>query len=130
MLIAEKYILSDGIVVWRASVLWGPSRRFTVFIPQLFSLVCTLVLSAGGAAYLYIGTEYKSERDGAVSRYRVTSGELSGPLSWHKSLGHWINLYSNMAAQARKSLFSWSSRGAHYLCIWAVYIISTFTDFS
>jgi len=42
MLIAVKYILSDGIVVWRAWVLWGPSRRFTIFIPPLFSLGCTL----------------------------------------------------------------------------------------
>ena len=42
VLIVVKYILSDGIVVWRAWVVWGPSRRFTVFTPPLFSLVCTL----------------------------------------------------------------------------------------
>jgi hypothetical protein len=42
MLIAAKYILSDAIVVWRAWVVWGPSRRFTVFTPPILSLVCTL----------------------------------------------------------------------------------------
>lgn len=42
VLIAAQYILSDGIVVWRAWVLWGPSRRFIVFTPPLISLVCTL----------------------------------------------------------------------------------------
>jgi hypothetical protein len=42
MLIAGKYILSDAIVVWRAWVVWGPSRRFTVFTPPILSLVCTL----------------------------------------------------------------------------------------
>ena len=42
MLIAGKYILSDGIVVWRAWVVWGPSRRLALFTPPLLSLVCTL----------------------------------------------------------------------------------------
>ena len=42
MLIAGKYILGDGIVVWRAWVLWGPSRRFTLFTPPILSLVCML----------------------------------------------------------------------------------------
>ena len=42
MLIAGKYILSDGIVVWRAWVVWGPSRRFALFTPPILSLVCML----------------------------------------------------------------------------------------
>lgn len=42
LLIAVKYILSDGIVMWRAWVVWGPSRRFAIFTPPVLSLVCTL----------------------------------------------------------------------------------------
>jgi hypothetical protein len=34
-----KYILSDGIVLWRAWVLWN--RRCLLFVPPLFTLVCT-----------------------------------------------------------------------------------------
>ena len=40
VLISVKYILSDGIVLWRAWVLWD--RRVTLFIPPFLFLVCTL----------------------------------------------------------------------------------------
>ena len=40
MLIALKFILSDGIVLWRAWVLWN--RRFILFIPPLIFILCTL----------------------------------------------------------------------------------------
>ncbi|KAH9029366.1 hypothetical protein EDB84DRAFT_1496458 [Lactarius hengduanensis] len=121
-----NYILSDGIVVWRAWVLWGPSRRFTVFIPPLFSLVCTLVLSAAGAAYLYIGTEYESERDGTTSRYLGwTVWGLSHRQFVRSSLGK-----GTATSTAEKVLIFVVESGALYLCIWAVYIISTFTDWN
>jgi hypothetical protein len=37
---AHKYILSDGIVLWRAWILWD--RRVVLFILPFLSLVCTL----------------------------------------------------------------------------------------
>ncbi len=40
VLIVEKYIICDGILMWRAWVLCG--RRFILFIPALFCLVCIL----------------------------------------------------------------------------------------
>jgi hypothetical protein len=40
MLISVKYILSDGIVLWRAWVLWN--RRVMLFILPFLFLVCTL----------------------------------------------------------------------------------------
>ena len=88
MLIAGKYILSDGIVVWRAWAVWGPSRRLVLFTPPFLSLVCTLgeqhneiaawlsrltdpfsVLAAVGAAYMYLSDGYQLNRQGLVSRY-------------------------------------------------------------
>ena len=40
MLIPVKYFLSDGIVLWRAWVLWN--RRFILFVPPVIFLLCTL----------------------------------------------------------------------------------------
>ncbi|KAI9438516.1 hypothetical protein H4582DRAFT_176202 [Lactarius indigo] len=141
-----NYILSDGIVVWRAWVLWplwGPSRRFAVFIPPLFSLVCTLVLSAAGAAYLYIGTEYESERASAISRYLGWTiwGLSVGTNLWATSLIY-IRIWQHRqfvrsllgkgtaTRTAEKVLVFTVESGALYLCIWVVYIISTFTDWN
>ncbi|KAH9055146.1 hypothetical protein EDB83DRAFT_1109508 [Lactarius deliciosus] len=138
-----NYILSDGIVVWRAWVLWGPSRRFTVFIPPLFSLVSTLVLSAAGAAYLYIGTEYESERDDAMSRYLgwTVWGLSVGTNIWatgliyiqiwqHRQFVRSLLGKGTATSTAEKVLIFMVESGALYLCIWAVYIISTFTDWN
>ncbi|KAI9443125.1 hypothetical protein H4582DRAFT_1158495 [Lactarius indigo] len=136
-----NYILSDGIVVWRAWVLWGPSFRFRVFVPLLFSLVCTLVLSAIGAAYLYTGTEYESGRDGIVSRYIGWSvwGLSIGTNLWATGLiciRTWQHRQSVRAllgkgttsSTAEKVLIFMVESGALYLCIWVVYMISTFTQ--
>ncbi|KAH9173834.1 hypothetical protein EDB89DRAFT_662104 [Lactarius sanguifluus] len=132
-----NYILSDGIVVWRAWVLW---RRFTIFIPPLFSLVSTLVLSAAGAAYLYIGTDYESERDGAMSRYLgwTVWGLSVGTNIWATGLIYiriWQFVRSLLGkgtatSTAEKVLIFMVESGALYLCIWAVYIISMFTDWN
>jgi len=46
---AINYILSDGIVLWRAWVLWN--RRILLFIPPLISLVCTLGVMIASYAY-------------------------------------------------------------------------------
>ncbi|KAH8998661.1 hypothetical protein EDB92DRAFT_1941458 [Lactarius akahatsu] len=136
-----NYILSDGIVVWRAWVLWGPSRRFRVFVPLLFSLVCTLVLSAVGAAYLYTAIEYKSERSGTVSRYIgwTVWGLSIGTNLWATGLiciKTWQHRRSVRAllgkgtatSTAEKVLIFMVESGTLYLCIWVAYMISTFTQ--
>jgi len=46
---AINYILSDGIVLWRAWVLWD--RRLLLFIPPLISLVCTIATTVTSAVY-------------------------------------------------------------------------------
>ncbi|KAI9465586.1 hypothetical protein BJY52DRAFT_593744 [Lactarius psammicola] len=135
-----NYILSDGIVVWRAWVLWGPSRRFTIFIPPLFSLVCTLVLSAAGAAYVYVGAEHESKRDGAVSRYLgwTVWGLSVGTNLWATGLiciRTWQHRRSvrsllgkgTASSTAEKVLIFMVESGALYLCIWVLYMISSFT---
>ena len=117
MLIAGKYILGDGIVVWRAWVLWGPSRRFTLFTPPILSLVCMLgelkqfetlfsvdrsisVLAVVGAAFMYLSNAYQLNPEAAVSRHLGWSvGALSLCTNlwatslifirmWHVSLRH------------------------------------------
>jgi len=44
-----NYILSDGIVLWRAWVLWN--RKFLLFIPPLISIVRTVGITLASAIY-------------------------------------------------------------------------------
>ncbi|KAI0252419.1 hypothetical protein BJV78DRAFT_1202907, partial [Lactifluus subvellereus] len=62
---AVNYFFSDGIVLWRAWVLWN--RRFTLFIPPLIFLLCTLVTSIASAAFAYEGFTTKSVRKMNIS---------------------------------------------------------------
>lgn len=134
-----NYILSDGIVVWRAWVLWG--RRSPVFIPPLFSLVCTPVLSAAGAAFLYVGAERGSGRDGDVSRYIgwTVWGLSVGTNLWATGLiciRIWQHRQSvrsllgkdSAATKAEKVLIFMVESGALYLCIWVAYMITSFAQ--
>ncbi|KAI9459690.1 hypothetical protein BJY52DRAFT_356195 [Lactarius psammicola] len=135
-----NYILSDGIVVWRAWALRDPIRKFTVFIPPLFSLACTLVLSAAGAAFVYIGAERESKRDTAVSRYLgwTVWGLSVGTNLWATGLifiRTWRHRQSVRASLGKGTATSTSEKvlifmvesGALYLCIWVVYMILSFT---
>jgi len=53
-----NYILSDGILLWRAWVLWN--RRFLLFITPLIFLVCTFVTTISSAIYFFNAFQVKS----------------------------------------------------------------------
>ena len=48
-----KYILSDGIVLWRAWIFWN--QKLLLFVIPLISLVCTLGKSHGPPAGVLAG---------------------------------------------------------------------------
>jgi len=136
-----NYILSDGIVVWRAWVVWGPSRRFTVFTPPILSLVCTLGLSAAGAAFVYLSNDYESEQAGNVSRYLgwTVWGLSVGTNLWATSL-ICIRMWQHRKAvrallgkgtassTAEKVLIFMVESGALYLCIWLLIMTLSFIN--
>ncbi|KAI9462392.1 hypothetical protein BJY52DRAFT_145100 [Lactarius psammicola] len=138
-----NYILCGGIVVWRAWVLWGPNRRSTVFIPPLFSLVCTFVLSTAGAACVHVETEYdlyESGRDGGVSHYLEWTvwGLSVGTNLWatglicirtwqHRQYVRSLLGKGTVTSTAEKILIFMVESGALYLCIWVAYMILSFT---
>ncbi|KAH9003306.1 hypothetical protein EDB86DRAFT_2826481 [Lactarius hatsudake] len=138
MLIAEKYILSDGIVVWRALGVVGSESQIhrihsSALLPRVHirRRIHLSVLSAAGAAYLYIGIEYESERDSAMSRYLVWTiwGLSVGTNIWATGLIY-IQIWQHRqfirsllgkgtaTSTAEKVLIFMVESGALYLCIW------------
>jgi len=138
-----NYILSDGIVVWRAWVVWGPDRRFIIFAPPLLSLVCTLILSATGAAFVYLSDDYESERKGSVSRYLgwTVWGFSVGTNIWatglicirtwqHRQAVRSLLGKETTRSIAEKVLVFMVESGALYLCIWVVYMTLSFIQWT
>ncbi|KAH9980366.1 hypothetical protein BGW80DRAFT_496781 [Lactifluus volemus] len=128
-----NYILSDGIVLWRAWVLWD--RRVVLFIlPSLF-LVCTLVSTIVSAIYVYNSHITNLVRDAKL-------GQAFGVAIWGLTVG--TNLWAtslmfirawqyrrflrsvldkeNAKNKAEKTLAFLVESGAIYLCIWVAYI--------
>ena len=108
----RKYVLSDGIVLWRAWVLWN--REFLLFIPALIALICSF-----GGRHRNLTRSCPSEMTPLFSSnlrrcsrilLQRRRGALSPPhndepllcmvhlwfLCQHESLGYWPNLHSNM----------------------------------
>ncbi|KAI0252430.1 hypothetical protein BJV78DRAFT_356190 [Lactifluus subvellereus] len=131
-----NYILSDGIVLWRAWVLWD--RRVTLFVPPLLFLVCTLVTSIVSAVYAYDGSVTKSGHQTNMSHafgwsiwgFTVGTNLWSTSLIFIRTWQHRRFLRSllcgeNVTSKAERTLAFLVESGAVYLCIWVAYITIT-----
>ncbi|KAH9980364.1 hypothetical protein BGW80DRAFT_1442298 [Lactifluus volemus] len=94
---AHKFILSDGIVLWRAWILWD--RRVVLFIVPFLSLVCTLVgTNLWATSFMFIR-------------------------AWqHRRFLRSVFDKENAKSKAEKTLAFLVESGAIYLCIWVTYI--------
>jgi len=132
-----NYFLSDGIVLWRAWVLWD--GKWVFFIPPLISLMCTLGTTIASAVCFYEAFVKEGFGSHASSSFHL---EWS---IWFLTLG--TNLWATglifiRAWQHRRfirSLIKEASRsntekvlafliesGAIYACIWITYIAISF----
>jgi len=133
-----NYVLSDGIVLWRAWVLWN--RSFLLFIPPLIALMCTFVTSVAAATYFYKGASEHSAHYITMSRYFGWSiwGFSVGTNLWatglifirtwqHRRFLRSLMGKATIATNTEKALAFLVESGALYLCIWAAYITATLT---
>ncbi|KAH9954817.1 hypothetical protein BGW80DRAFT_1467538 [Lactifluus volemus] len=126
-------ILSDGIVLWRAWVLWD--RRIVLFILPFLFLVCTLVFTMVDVVFVTDGFITHSMR-------YANTGSAFGLAIWGLTLG--TNLWAtsfmfirawqhrrflrsvfdkeNAKSKAEKSLAFLVESGAIYLCILVTYL--------
>jgi len=131
-----NYILSDGIVLWRAWVLWN--RRLSLFILPLISLVCTFGISVVSAVIYYQGALKHSKSAETVTQclgwtiWGLTIGTnlwATGLISiraWqHRRLLRSLYIKSTITSNAEKSLAFLVESGALYLCIWIAYVSSS-----
>jgi len=141
-----NYILSDGIVLWRAWVLWN--RRLLVFIPPLISLVCTLGATIASSAYYLLGYLAIAHRHFS---HLVEDDSLGFHLEWaiwfltvgtnlwatglifirawqHRRFLRSLSIKETSRSNADKALTFLVESGAIYLCIWIAYIATSMFD--
>ncbi|KAI0252412.1 hypothetical protein BJV78DRAFT_1352428, partial [Lactifluus subvellereus] len=129
-------ILSDGIVLWRAWVLWD--RRFIFFIPPLNFMLCTLVTSAAGAVLTYEGSKTISVRKThmidilgwCICGLTIITNLWATCLIFIRAWQHRRLLRSqfgkeNATSKAESALVFLIESGALYLCIWLTFITAT-----
>ncbi|KAH9980369.1 hypothetical protein BGW80DRAFT_496941 [Lactifluus volemus] len=126
-------ILNDGIVLWRAWILWD--RRVVLFILPFLFLVCTLVFTIVDVVFVTDGFITHSMR-------HVNTGSAFGVAVWCLTLG--TNLWAtsfmfirawqhrrflrsvfdkeNAKSKAEKTLAFLVESGAIYICIWVAFI--------
>ncbi|KAH9980363.1 hypothetical protein BGW80DRAFT_1556934 [Lactifluus volemus] len=128
-----NYILSDGIVLWRAWILWD--RRVVLFILPFLFLVCMLVATIVGATYVSDGIIIKSIRvrhTGHAFTW-IIWGLTVGTNLWatsfmfirawqHRRFLRSVLNEENTKSKAEKTLAFLVESGAIYLCIWVAYI--------
>ncbi|KAH9959422.1 hypothetical protein BC827DRAFT_502912 [Russula dissimulans] len=145
-----NYILSDGIVLWRAWVLWD--RRLLLFIPPLISLLCTLAINVTSAIYLYESIKV-AETNSTEVKFGLKSSfefDLSMRLEWstwcltfgtnlwatslifvrawqHRRFLKLLSGKETLTRNAEKALAFLIESGAFYLFIWLVYIPTSIT---
>ncbi|KAI0252426.1 hypothetical protein BJV78DRAFT_355846 [Lactifluus subvellereus] len=130
-----NYILSDGIVLWRAWVLWN--RRSVLFIPPLIFLLSTLVLSVAAAATSYKDSVTKSVRKTDTSHtlkwciwgFTISTNLWATCLIFIRAWQHRRFLRrqlgkENATSKAERGLIFLVESGALYLCLWVTFIIT------
>ncbi|KAH9954813.1 hypothetical protein BGW80DRAFT_390077 [Lactifluus volemus] len=128
-----NYILSDGIVLWRAWLLWD--RRVVMLILPFLFLVCTLVFTIVDLIYQSDDLITHSMRHANTSRAFgwAILGLTVGTNLWATSL-MFIRAWQHRRflrsvldketakSKAEKSLAFLVESGAIYLCIWVAFI--------
>jgi len=134
MLILVKFFLSDGIVLWRAWVLWD--RRSILFLPPLIFLFSTLVFSVVGLGFAYEGFTRNLVYDKHMSYtlkwvlwgFTISTNLWATCLIFVRAWQHRRSLhcqFSNESAtsKAESALAFMVESGALYLCIWLTFVI-------
>jgi len=132
-----NYFLSDGILLWRAWVLWN--RRFLLFIPPLIFLMCTFASTVASAIYFvesvhihsgYITTT-GSTTIGNLLEWLVAFFTIGTNLwatglifirAWqHRRLLRSLSIKETFRTNTEKTLAFLVESGALYLCLWISY---------
>ncbi|KAH9970962.1 hypothetical protein BGW80DRAFT_1460868 [Lactifluus volemus] len=126
-------ILSDGIVLWRAWLLWD--RRVVLFILPFLFLVCTVVFTIVDLVYqsdILITHSMRHANTGqdfawAILGLSVGTNLWATSLMFIRAWQHRRFLRSlfdteNAKSKAEKTLAFLVESGAIYLCIWVAYI--------
>ncbi|KAI0252392.1 hypothetical protein BJV78DRAFT_352787 [Lactifluus subvellereus] len=134
MLIPVEVLFSDGIVLWRAWVLWN--RRFILFVPPLIFILSTLVISVASATFAYEGFTTKSVRKTDTSYalkwsiwcLTTSTNFWATALIFIRAWQHRRFLRSQFGkesstSKAESTLAFLVESGALYLCIWLTFII-------
>ncbi|KAH9954810.1 hypothetical protein BGW80DRAFT_1566516 [Lactifluus volemus] len=128
-----NFVLSDGIVLWRAWILWD--RRTKLFILQFLFLVCigviTIVdlvfISGGFVAYSAHHQKTESTLTWAILGFIAGTNLWATSLMFIRAWQHRRFLRSvfgneNAKSKAEKTLSFLVESGAIYLCLWVAYI--------
>jgi len=145
-----NYILSDGIILWRAWVLWN--HKPLLFVIPLISLVCIIGTTIASAAYGYVGilgVNRNSEDHAPINLeghvdINVEDISISRYLEWailsltvdtnlwatclifiwvwkHRRFLQSLRINETSKADAKKALAFLVESGAIFLCIWIAY---------
>ncbi|KAH9969508.1 hypothetical protein BC827DRAFT_3897 [Russula dissimulans] len=134
-----NYILGDGIVLWRAWVLWN--RRLSLFIFPLVSMLCTLGTGVASAIYFYQGQVSKVNSHKTIlslhfewSIWFLTFGTnlwatgLIFVQAWqHRRFLRSLRIKETFRTSTEKALAFLVESGALYLVIWIIYISTSMT---
>ncbi|KAI9510615.1 hypothetical protein F5148DRAFT_1178552 [Russula earlei] len=133
-----NFILSDGIVVWRAWVLW--ERRFLLFIPPLIFLVCTLGVTVASIIDFYesfrnphskilqiLGMYFEWSTCGFTVVTNLWATGLIFIRAWqHRCALRSLCVKETFTSNAEKALAFLVESGALYLCLWIAYTSASF----
>jgi len=137
-----NYILSDGIVLWRAWVLWN--REFLLFIPPLISLACTVGITLASAIYYCVKSDKVLFGEGVLPLEvlaRALDFFVIGTNLWatslvfirawqHKRLLRSLSVKQTIRSNTEKTLIFLVESGGIYLFIWIVHISTSLTGSS
>ncbi|KAH9969517.1 hypothetical protein BC827DRAFT_1372328 [Russula dissimulans] len=135
-----NFMLSDGILLWRAWVLWN--RRFLLFITPLIFLVCTFGTTIASAINFFNIFQFEGK-----SGYTMNKGQAStttiliwsaifftiGTNIWatglifirawqHRRVLRSLGVKGTFKSNTEKTLAFLVESGALYLCIWIAYL--------